>query len=74
MSGYTKALQRKFNGLAELSGGQLQERRDKLNTCGYVRNKQSTSFRTNVTGRNTIKRGRGSEPRGYSSINQIARG
>lgn len=66
--GYAKKLQRRFDGLAALKGGELQKRRDKLNQAGVRRGKQSATFSTNVRGKEKRK-GSSKQPMGYPSVN-----
>lgn len=66
--GYAKKLQRRFDGLAVLKGGELQKRRDKLNGAGVHRGKQSATFSTAVRGKEK-RRGSSKQPMGYPSVN-----
>lgn len=66
--GYAKRLERRFQGLSELSGGVLQKRRDKLNQAGVHRSKQSAGFSTAVRGKEKRK-GSSKQPMGYPSVN-----
>lgn len=58
--GYAKKLQRQFDGLAALTGGTLQKRRDKLNRAGVHHKVETATFSTHVKG--TQKRKGSSKP------------
>ena len=62
--GYAKKLQRRFDGLAALSGGTLQKRRDKLNQAGVHKDKQRATFSTHVKGKEKRK-GSSKPPKGW---------
>lgn len=67
---YRDKLQQKFDGLSKLSGSELQKRRDKLNQSGYMREKQTATFSTNVRGK-TKTRGNSKIPQGWYTASQF---
>ncbi len=66
--GYAKRLQKRFDGLLDISGGELQKRRDKLNGAGVHRGKQSATCSTSVRGKEKRK-GSSKQPMGYPTSN-----
>lgn len=63
--GYAKKLQRRFEGLENLTGGMLQKRRDKLNQAGIHKDKQRATFSTHVKGSNKKPNSGSKPPRGW---------
>lgn len=61
--GYAKKLQHRFDGLAKLTGGTLQKRRDKLNQAGVHHEKQRTAFDMTTRAKEK-RRGCSTPPRG----------
>lgn len=69
---YREKLKQQFEGLEKLSGSELRKRRDALNRSGYMRTKQSATFRTAVRGKTKTK-GSSKEPTGWYSAGQFGR-
>lgn len=63
--GYAKRLQRRYAGLAKLSGGTLQKRRDALNKAGVHTEKQRASFSTTVKGKERRASAVSKPPKGW---------
>lgn len=71
--GYAKRLQKRFDGLLDINGGELQKRRDKLNGAGVHRGKQSATFSTSVRGKEKRKSS-SKQPMGYPTSNSQFKG
>ena len=48
---YTDKLRQQYSGMQELSGSELQKRRDKRNRSGIHYEKQTATFRTSISGK-----------------------
>lgn len=60
---YSDKLWQQYSGMQELTGSELQKRRDKRNRSGVHYEKQTATFRTSVSGKEK-RRGYSKPPRG----------
>ena len=67
---YRDKLKQQFEGLEKLTGSELRKRRNALNRAGYMREKQSAEFSTNVRGKPKVK-GSSKQPQGWYSQGQF---